>query len=387
MTNKQIKVLLVEDNPGDAFLIQDQFRRLTENKFQLIHVVLLEQAIISLETDNFDVILLDLLLPDSQGLETFLSIKAKAPEIPVVVLTVIDNEELGVQTVRQGAQDYLFKGQVAGELLVDSLHYAIERKRIQEELKKHSLEQEVLNQELEAFNYTVSHDLRNSLTNIKGMSDLLLEYAADQLDENQQDWLENIYVTSERMQEMIQHLLLLSQVKQDELEIKPVNLSSIAQQIIDRLQQQQPERQVEFVISPEMIALGDEYLLQIALENILNNAWKYTKERQKARIEFGIYASTQKQTSKREANLSANQVENLSNQESVYFVQDNGVGFDMQNADQLFIPFQGLESSSKFEGTGIGLVTVQRIIRRHGGKIWAESAADKGATFYFTLQS
>ncbi len=385
MTGKQIKVLLVEDNPGDAFLIKDHFRKTKARAFELTHVTFLDRAIINLEKNDFDIILLDLLLPDSQGLDTLLAIEEKAPRVPVVILTGMDDEELAIRAVRQGAQDYLVKGQVLGELLVHSLRYAIERKQIQEELKKRSLELEVLNGELEAFSYAVSHDLRNPLTTIKGMTDLLKEFAAPQLSEKHLSWFEFISEASERMEQIIKALLMLSQVKRNQLNIQSVNLSDVAQQIIIQLQQQQPERQVEVVISSPIIVSGDKHLLQIALENLLNNAWKYTGEKDKARIEFGVIPPTEKQRMETESTLSVNYLENGINQEFVYFLKDNGAGFDMQNADKLFTPFQRLENSHSFKGTGVGLSIVQRIVHRHGGEIWAEAAVGRGAAFYFTL--
>jgi signal transduction histidine kinase len=381
MITQQIKVLLVEDNPGDAFLIKEQLSNHKKIKFEIVEVQYLKEAINCLEKEHFDIILLDIQLPDSRGIETLLNIEKKAPSVPVVILTGMKNEELAIQALRQGTQDYLIKGETTEALLVKSIRYAIERKYIEEQLKQHSLQLEAVNRDLEAFSYTVSHDLRNPVTIIRGMSSLLLKQNTEHpLSQEQQHYIQHIHKASFRIEQIIEDLMLLSQVKKSQLQTQLVNFSAIAQQITSQLQQKEPERQVEFVIQPEIMVRGDEHLLHLALENLLNNAWKYTKDKIKARIEFG---SNQDNLIRENRENPANKIDH--NSELVYFVKDNGVGFDMEKAEGLFMPFQRLENAKKFEGTGIGLATVKRIINRHGGRIWAEATVDGGATFYFTL--
>lgn len=220
------------------------------------------------------------------------------------------------------------------------------------------------NEELEAFSYSVSHDLRNYITSIAGYSQLLQLEQGDQLDEQGKSYIEFIYQSSLKMTQVIYSLLKLAQVKHHQMSIEQVNLSSLCQDILNNLQKQQPERKVELVIAPNIIVKGDPELLSVALENLINNAWKYTGKQEKPRIEFGV---VQKQS-------------NL-----IYFVRDNGVGFEMEKATKIFTPFQRLHNKKEFEGTGIGLSTVQRIIQRHGGKIWCDAKINQGATFYFTL--
>jgi light-regulated signal transduction histidine kinase (bacteriophytochrome) len=239
-----------------------------------------------------------------------------------------------------------------------------EIRKLHEDLKRRAGELEVANKELEAFNYSVSHDLRNPLSIIDGMSWALLQQCADRLDERGKHYLDRIRAACKRMQQLIEDLLHLSRVSRSEMQIARVDLSELAQRIALQLQQAQPERQVEFDIAAGVAAVGDEQLLQIALENLLGNAWKYTGKKPVARITFGV---TQQQG------------------EAVYFVSDTGAGFDMDSAGQLFVAFRRLHKKEEFEGTGIGLTTVERIIHRHGGRIWAESELGKGATFYFTL--
>jgi len=234
----------------------------------------------------------------------------------------------------------------------------------EEKIEQRTHELQVVIDELEAFAYSVSHDLRAPLRSIEGFSHILLEDYADKLDDDGKGYLQRLRSASQQMAVLIDDLLNLSRVTRSEMHCEMVNLSSLARTITEELQQSQPERDVEFIITPRLMAKGDAHLIQVALSNLLGNAWKFSRKRERARIEFG-YARTDGRP--------------------VYFVRDNGVGFDMAYANKLFGAFQRLHSPKEFEGSGIGLATVQRIIHRHGGKIWAESAVDKGATFYFTL--
>lgn len=227
-----------------------------------------------------------------------------------------------------------------------------------------TLELRQANQELEAFNHSVSHDLRSPMTLIKGYSDLLLAQYGPRLDEQGRNFIRSISAAIRRMNQMTEDLLNLSRA--DNLPLRPetVDLSSMAYDIIDELRAYQPARQVEFSAAATMTALGDRNLLRLALENLLRNAWKYTGKTAKAKIEFG-------KTSKPGGD--------------VFFIKDNGAGFDMSQVDKLFGVFQRLHTEEEFPGTGIGLGTVARIIKRHGGRIWAEGKPGQGATFYFTL--
>ena len=393
MTHKIFTVLLVEDNPGDAFLIQEQFKIAQTFQCLLVHVEYLYKAIALLEKESFDVILLDLSLPDSQGLETLRMLEAKAFGIPIVVLTSNNDEEIAIQALRHGAQDYLVKGQVLEEMLVHALRYAIERKQIEEKLKTRTLQLEALNRELEAFSYMVSHDLRNPLTTIKGMAALLKQkYELGQKDEQEKYYIDHICHASERMEQIIKDLLILCQVKKSNLEVQPLDLTNLAQKICDRLQQDSPKA-VEYYIQPQIIAIGDRNMLTHALENLLHNAWKYSAERQSPYIEVGVVDSMPVKVTNKLSPTSLEEIEDIQHRNRVrsayrnlvYFVRDNGLGFNMEDAEQLFTPFHRLDNAKNFPGTGIGLAIVQSIIHRHNGRIWAEAEADKGATFYFTL--
>jgi signal transduction histidine kinase len=233
------------------------------------------------------------------------------------------------------------------------------------ELMQLTLELRAANRELEAFSYSVSHDLRAPLRSIDGFSQMLLEDCADTLDAQGQDYLQRIRMATQHMAELIEALLELSRVTRAELSRKGLDLTAMAHMIAADLQRYEPARQVVFVIAEGLTASGDARLLRVALENLLGNAWKFTAKKDQACIEVG----------------SVKQPDGA----LAYFVRDNGAGFDMTYAQRLFGAFQRLHRKSEFAGTGIGLATVQRIIHRHGGRIWAEGVVDHGATFYFTL--
>ena len=240
-----------------------------------------------------------------------------------------------------------------------------EIRRLNQDLLQRTAQLQISNQELESFAYSVSHDLRAPLRGIDGWSLALLEDYGDKLDEQACKYLSRVRSETQRMGMLIDDMLKLSKVTRAEMQSTPTDLSAMAGSISARLQAQETPRMIEFVIHPGLKAAGDRQLLDIALTNLLDNAVKFTGTRSHARIEFG-----EVEVDGREA----------------FFVRDNGVGFDMAYAAKLFGAFQRLHKASEFPGTGIGLATVQRIIHRHGGSIWAEAEVDKGATFYFTLK-
>ncbi|TNE77019.1 MAG: HAMP domain-containing protein [Gammaproteobacteria bacterium] len=235
---------------------------------------------------------------------------------------------------------------------------------LEQRVQERTLQLESANKELEAFSYSVSHDLRAPLRAIDGFSQALLEDYNDHLDDTGRDFLGRVRAAAQRMGHLIDDMLKLSRVSRAELQIEEFDLSEMASSILAELQAAEPERKVKVQITSGLKAFGDKQLLNIALQNLLQNAWKYTGTRDTAEIEFGMRQK---------------------GSDIGFFVQDNGVGFDMQYADKLFGAFQRLHDQKEFPGTGIGLATVKRIINRHGGEVWVEAELGKGAAFYFTL--
>lgn len=267
--------------------------------------------------------------------------------------------------------------EVGGEKLFTAIvRDETERQRAENEIRQLNaeLEQRVMNRtaaleaankELESFSYSVSHDLRAPLRTIAGFSQALLEDYRDRLDVDACDYLDRICAAARRMGFLIDDLLRLSRISRSPLELRRVDLSKLAARLAEELKQTDPARQVEFVIAPGLEITGDPHLIGLALENLMGNAWKFTSKVPRARIEFGWTEAA--------------------NGSGAFYVRDNGAGFDMAYAGKLFGAFQRLHGLDEFEGTGIGLATVQRIVRRHGGRVWAEGKVSEGATFYFAL--
>lgn len=243
-------------------------------------------------------------------------------------------------------------------------HNITERKQAEEEVRKTRDELAAANKELEAFSYSVSHDLRAPLRTISGFIKILIEDYAERLDAVGRDYLTRVYNGSVKMNKLIEDLLYLSRISRQEVNRMGFNISNKASSLIANCRQASPERNVDVRIREDLAAFADPGLMDIVLANLFDNAWKFTSKTENARIEFGAFEQGGK---------------------TVYYVRDNGAGFDPAYKEKLFWPFQRLHLYKEFEGTGIGLTNVERIIRRHGGKVWAEGAVGKGATFYFTL--
>ena len=358
-----------------------------------------EEALEMLSVQPVDCILLDLLMPGLSGTETCRRIKASPAtrDIPLVMLTANEDREAMIEGLSTGADDYVLKSS-EDEVLKARVRAQLRRKQIEdesrrirlqllraeleaaearaarelaetkaalvEELERKNLELAAVNKELEAFSYSVSHDLRAPLRSIDGFSAALLEDCAERLDAQGKRYLNSVRESAQQMAQLIDDLLALSRVTRQDLHSRRVDLSALAHKLAERLRANEPGREVEFAIADGLGAEGDARLLEVALGNLLANAWKFTGRCARARIEFGQL---------------------LDGDANVFYVRDNGAGFDMKYADKLFGVFQRLHTAAEFEGTGVGLATVQRVIHRHGGRVWAEAAEDRGATFYFTV--
>jgi signal transduction histidine kinase len=372
-----LRIGLVEDNPGDARLIQEMLREPPVTQFRLTHSTRMDQLLENLAREPIEVLLLDLGLPDSQGMDTFHRINDRLPDLPIVIFSGADDEQLASIAVSSGAQDYLVKGRINSFLLKRAIRYAMERKRAEEEIRRLNRELEGrvaertaqlvrANKELEAFSYSVSHDLRAPLRHIEGYVAMLQRATKGILPPKAEHYLDTISASSVEMGNLIDNLLAFSRMSAEQMTEASVDLGLLAGEVARTLQMAAGERDITWKISPLPVVVGDLSMLRQVLANLLDNAVKYSKKRERAVIEIGMAGEE--------------------GGRAIVFVRDNGAGFNMRYYDKLFGVFHRLHSPDDFEGTGIGLATVRRIIDRHGGRTWAEGVVDEGATFYFTLR-
>jgi two-component system NtrC family sensor kinase len=383
------RILTVDDSLTYLHEVGEQLRR---EGYDVIPARSGDEALELLSVQSVDCILLDLVMPGLSGQETCRRIKGSAAwrDIPLIMHTSLEEQSAMIEGINAGADDYIAKSSDL-EVLCARVRAQLRRKQFEDEnrnIREQLLQKEVevvaansarelaeiratfvdelksKNIELEAFSYSVSHDLRAPLRSIDGFSKLLLVGYADKLDAKGQDYLRLVRESAQRMGELIDDLLLLSRVGRVDLSRDQIDLSEIARVISEELKKKDPDRHVKWCIEEHLLVEADSGLMRVAFENLLGNAWKFTAKVSAPRIEV----QTEQQEGVR-----------------VFFVRDNGAGFNMQHAEKLFSPFQRLHTESEFEGTGIGLATVHRIVDRHGGRIWADSAVDHGATFYFTI--
>jgi two-component system sensor histidine kinase/response regulator len=378
-------ILLVDDHEENLYALEAILDDLGQN---LVRAYSGQEALKHLLARDFALILLDVQMPGMDGFETAAMIRERerTKDTPIIFLTAIHRtDDYASRGYTVGAVDYLFKPIVPEILRAKVLTFIDlfkktkkneeQAKRLEavnqelevqlQEVKRLNRELESFNRELESFSYSVSHDLRAPLRSINGFSEALLEDYGDKLDEEGRDYLQRLFAGSQRMGQLIDDLLKLSRVTRISMQRTPVDLTALAWAVAGELRSLEQDRDVEFIIADDRACEADERLLTIVLQNLMGNAWKFTKHHKHATIEFGAFDQEDGQLT--------------------FFIRDDGAGFDMAYAEQLFGAFHRLHSDQEFEGTGIGLATVQRIVRRHGGQIWAEAAVERGATFYFTL--
>jgi signal transduction histidine kinase len=411
---KSLRLLIIEDEEDHALLL---VRELQKGGFDpaFERVEAPEELESALDAGPWDAVISDYNMPGFNGLDALRLLQAKGLDLPFILVSGVIGEEQAVEALKTGAHDFILKGNLArlvpalqrelreaavrherrqtaeelsrhrehleelvqqrteeltaaneelqaqSEELISSMD---ELQRFEQELRKKGAELEASNLELEAFNYSVAHDLRQPLNVISGFCQVIKELCGDQLNEECMGYLQETSNGVFRMNRLIEALLNFSRLGHVEPRREAVDLSAMAQVVAAGLKLAEPGRRVTFLIADGVGADGDAALLRVVMDNLLGNAWKYNGTRDEGFIEFGTTEIDGK---------------------PAYFVRDNGTGFDMTNAAKLFIPFQRLPGAEEFKGFGIGLATVERIIRRHGGKIWAEGGPDKGATFWFTL--
>lgn len=381
------KILAVDDSPTFLNEIADVLRG---EGYDVVPARSGEEALELLGVQPVDCILLDLMMPGIGGHEACKLIKASPVlrDVPLIILTSVEDRDSMIQGLAVGADDFIRKSSDF-EVLKARVRAQLRRKQfesehrlVREELLRRELtaaearaaqelaqaralmveELELKNKELEAFSYSVSHDLRAPLRAIDGFSHLLLENSEGKFDDDEKHYLHQMRAAAKRMGDLIDDLLELAQAGSAELQREPVDLSAMTEDVLAQLSGATPSRDVTYKIARSLRIDADPRLIRIVLDNLLGNAWKYTGRVDAARIEVG---------------------HEIRRGQVVFYVRDNGAGFDMSYADKLFRPFQRLHLASEFPGSGIGLATVKRIIDRHGGEIWAESKAGEGASFYF----
>jgi two-component system, NtrC family, sensor kinase len=383
------KILTIDDS---LTYLHEVATHLRKEGYDVIPARSGEEALELLSIQPVDCILLDLVMPGLSGQETCRRIKASAAwrDIPLIMHTSLEEQAAMIEGINAGADDYIAKSSDL-EVLCARVRAQLRRKQFEDEnrnIREQLLQKEVevlaansarelaeiratfvdelnsKNIELEAFSYSVAHDLRAPLRSIDGFSKLLLDDYAPQLDAKGQDYLQLVRESAQRMGELIDDLLLLSRVGRADLSRDRIDLSDIAKGVSEELRRKDPDRDVKWCIEEQLLVEADSGLMRVAFDNLLGNAWKFTAKVSAPRIDVGT---------RRQEGV------------AVFFVRDNGAGFNMEYAEKLFSPFQRLHTESEFAGTGIGLATVHRIVDRHGGRIWADGEVDRGATFYFTI--
>ena len=383
MTSAAVQTILIVDDEAQNRKVLETL--LWPEGYRILTAANGEDALKAIAAHSPDLILLDIMMPGMDGYElaTILKADSSTSNIPIIMVTALGDRDARLAALNAGAEEFLTKPVDRKELwlrvrnLLRLKTFGDVRIQAQEEIhhlnaglyedaQKRMAQLESSNQDLQAFAYSVSHDLRTPLSSIAGFSNLLhREVVKNTATERSLHYLARINAGAQQMGASIDALLLLNHVSRTALRPEKVDLSAMTQAVMNSYSEREPDRLVEMDIEPGLVVQGDPHLLRQGLDNLLGNAWKFSGQQAQARITFSSAADADGQT--------------------VYAIKDNGTGFDMAHSDKLFAPFQRLHSASEFAGTGIGLASVHRIVARHGGKVWAESAPGCGATFYFTL--
>ncbi|MBA3817451.1 MAG: response regulator [Deltaproteobacteria bacterium] len=390
------RILTVDDDPEYLEILSGRLRK---RGYDVVCASSGEEAVGLLAHETVDCILLDRTMAGRGGVATCRTIKDKPEtrDVPLIILTATEQREAVIEGLAAGADDFVSKAS-GFDVLSARVQAQLRRKQIEdeqrrvreqllrseleasearaamdlaeargvmaEELARSNAELAQANRELEAFSYSVSHDLRAPLRTISAFTHALTEDLGDKLDGKALDHIRRVLAASARMADLIDALLELSRISRAPLGRQRVELSTLAHVVLEELGRRDPERRVAVTVAPNLVVAGDARLLRILLDNLLGNAWKFTAKRPLAHIEVGVEGQ---------------------GDEAVYFVKDDGAGFDMTHASRLFTPFHRLHTDSEYKGTGIGLATVHRIVERHGGKIWADGCLGEGARISFAL--
>jgi signal transduction histidine kinase len=359
-----IHVALVEDNPADSRFVVEMLRDQTAN-YEIGSASTLGSAFDLIEVSKPDIVLLDLGLPDSQGLDTLLRMSEQSPGLPIIVLTGYGDEERAFQALRVGAQDYLVKGEFQGAHLARAIRYAIDRNETESRLRETMHELEDRTEEMESFVYSVSHDLKEPLRTLEAFSQFLLEDYAQILDEQGQDYLGRIGKASGRLKEMIEELLILSRVGRRPHELSRIDVRDIVNQIIASAAARLQERNGRIEIDTDLPEVkADLSRIEQIFGNLINNGLKFNRSSAPV-VHVGVVDQTADW--------------------ATFRVQDNGIGIAPEYHERIFGAFQRLHGREEFEGTGAGLAIVRRAAQAVGGDVWLESEPDRGSTFFVRL--
>lgn len=361
------RLLIVDDEPAHMTAL---YHTLEDEGYDVTAFLSAAQALEALHKHPFDLILTDLKMPGMDGIELLRAAQEADPNLVGIVMTGHGAIDTAIDAMKAGALDYILKPFTLSALK-PVLHRALDVRRLrleitqlQHRIREHVVELEAANAELESFSYSVSHDLRAPLRAISGFSHMLAEGYATLSPGEAQHLVNRITTSAERMGLLIEQLLHFSRLSRQPLTKRPIDIVTLVEEVVEELQQQESPRQVQIHLEELPDTIGDPILVRQVFTNLLSNAFKFTRNREHPHVEVGHQRQTE---------------------EEVYFVRDNGAGFDMRFAGNLFRVFHRLHSAAEYEGTGVGLSLVQRIIQRHGGRIWVEAAVDQGATFYFTI--
>ena len=363
------RLLIVDD---DATQMQALCDTLQDQGYDVVGCGSGDAGMAELRKAPFDLLLTDLTMPEMDGMTLLRSALQVDPMLVVIMMTGAGTIGSAVEAMQAGALDYILKPfKLSAILPVLARGLAMRRLRLQNaalerSVREHSAELEATNIELDAFTRSVSHDLRTPLNALIGFSSLMTMKYAAQMPAEPRSWLDQIERAAKRMNQLIDDLLRLSRLGRQALRLEPVDMALLARAVVDELIPAQDRQRVQVLIDALPRASADASLLRQVFVNLLSNAYKFTRQTPQPTIEIGC---------------------SLGSEGRVYFVRDNGAGFDMAHADRLFAAFERLHRAEEFEGSGVGLSIVQRIVQRHGGRIWAEGKPGQGATFYFTLEA
>jgi signal transduction histidine kinase len=363
------RILIVDDEEAQMKALRDSLR---DQGFETLGFTRGQDALASFQQGQFDLLLTDLMMPEMDGIALIRAAQERDADLVCILMTGAGTIATAVEAMKAGALDYILKPfRLSVILPVITRALAVRRLRLENaelqlRVRERTTELEAANRELEAFSYSVSHDLRAPLRAVKGFCEILREESISHLSEREKELLDRINHGAAHMAELIDGLLNLSRMGRCAISKQPLELAPIVTEILESLSKEREGRQIDLRVAALPDCVGDPVLLKQVFANLLSNALKFTRSRDVAIVEVGC---------------------NEQNGEKVYFVRDNGAGFDMKFAEKLFNPFQRLHSQDQFEGTGAGLSIVQRIIQRHGGRLWADAQVGKGATFHFSLAS